>query len=286
MTKTFLLDTSSYRALSATTMKKLRSLNIRLVTSPYCFWELLTHLDEKEQFDRFKGRFMNFKFLEILDDPLAQIELSLGVKDNARLKRVPDTDIVYGALAALREARDLEQFYASYVKDSNGELRLLRESAERTRKILENEERRFVSFVEDFVSALRDGTVRIEKDEEFQRAFFDLVNGEVQVLESRGADGDELRYKVIEYFYFYFSVILRLAEYYHKNRTFKVNWNDYEDSRIVLHLALNTPYNFVTGDIKLFSILEEIQKFSERYPLNGFVNHLNIFTTNHLRNIG
>lgn len=270
MTKTYLLDTSAYRAISSKQLEKLHAYNVKLVTSPYCFWELLTHLDEIDQFRRFKGRFMNFRFFEVLDDPLTQIELSLGVNDLLIRNYVPDSDIIYGTLAAMRDAPDLDQFYASYVKDGKGELRQLRESAERIRQVLDQEEQKFVSFIQRIVNALQDGDVCVENDEDYQRSILELINGQVQVFEDRGACKEQLRKKVIDHFYFYFSAIIRLALRYFQNHNSVIDENDYEDSRIVLHLSLNAPLNFVTGDAKLRTVLEDTLEQLNRLPLDGF----------------
>ena len=50
----FLLDTSAFRALSKNILNQLKNRDHKIFASPYSFWELLSHLDEKDKFEYYK----------------------------------------------------------------------------------------------------------------------------------------------------------------------------------------------------------------------------------------
>ena len=52
---TYLLDTSAFRALSAARLRAASRI-ARLVVSPFCFWDLLTHLEDDREFARVLAR--------------------------------------------------------------------------------------------------------------------------------------------------------------------------------------------------------------------------------------
>lgn len=59
MQRSYILDTSAFRAISAATLAA-ASQEACLLVSPFCFWELLTHLEDEGQFDRVKGNLMTW----------------------------------------------------------------------------------------------------------------------------------------------------------------------------------------------------------------------------------
>jgi hypothetical protein len=87
----YLLDTSALRALLGKILEE-----HTFYTSPYCFWELLTHLDEG-QVTRTKGQLMKLRFTHILDDPRAAIETPLLVHDAQLQDRVSDEELNYSS---------------------------------------------------------------------------------------------------------------------------------------------------------------------------------------------
>jgi hypothetical protein len=65
MRPSVLLDTSAFRAL-ATSQLEASSQFAGLYVSPFCFWELWTHLEDDDQFQRVKGNLMKFRYVTIL----------------------------------------------------------------------------------------------------------------------------------------------------------------------------------------------------------------------------
>src|SRR6266508_328659 len=95
--RTYLLDTSAFRALPAGQLATASGI-ARLMVSPFCFWELLTHLEEDEQFLRIKGNLMKFRHVAVLDDPRAAIEREIVRPGDSVHERVEDSDVVYATL--------------------------------------------------------------------------------------------------------------------------------------------------------------------------------------------
>jgi hypothetical protein len=117
MQNTYLLDTSAFRALSAAQLEA-ASQESSLLVSPFCFWELLTHLEDSGQFARVKGNLMKFRHIRVLDDPRAWVERSVVLPSDPVHENVPDDELVYATLAALRDSDSVADFYQKYVRDA------------------------------------------------------------------------------------------------------------------------------------------------------------------------
>jgi hypothetical protein len=72
-TAAFLLDTSAFKSLSKDELAQVACRGFQLTVPPYCFWELLCHLDEGDDFARAKGYLMKFRGVEIVDKPLDRV---------------------------------------------------------------------------------------------------------------------------------------------------------------------------------------------------------------------
>lgn len=121
--RTYLLDTSAFRALSVAQLTAAASRDARLVVSPFCFWELLTHLEDDGEFARVRGNLMKFRHVQAVDDPRASIEREIVGPDDSVHERVEDSDLIYGTLAALRASASIADFYGKQIRDGKSQVR-------------------------------------------------------------------------------------------------------------------------------------------------------------------
>ena len=138
----YLLDTSAFISLGLQTFIKLRCWHLHV--SPYVFWERLCHLDENTDFSRAKGDFKKFKYVRVLDDPRAAIEKPEG--------RVPDTELICGALDALSASVSLSDFYSREIHDSNNNMHQIAGCVQMARAELKRREDRYVAFITQIMS--------------------------------------------------------------------------------------------------------------------------------------
>jgi len=247
----YLLDTSAFCALPSRILQE-----HTFYASPYCFWELLTHLDEGS-FDQYKGQLMKFKYAHILNDPRAEIEVPLLIDDNQLQDRVSDEELIAAALAALQDSNSLDMFYSSYVEDSKGNLHQVSECAANVRKALGEAEQKHTEFVENIMNVFRTGQVKLETYSDYHQAILQLLEGEMIKLQQRGAVDKDLRNKLTNNSYIYYSYVFhRALAYFRKGKT-KLDVNDFEDSQVCLHLRLDTPYCLVTADKGLKEALDK-----------------------------
>jgi hypothetical protein len=149
--RSFLIDTSVLRRVPSRRLEAVAGVP-DVAVSPYTVWELLTHLGDAD-FDRAKGTLMKLRHVRILDDPRASIE-KLVTKSSDRIHaRVPDNDLAYAMLAALRDSSSVPEFYGVHIRDENGEVRQVSGCIQRLREIMATEEQRF----NDLLSAIVPG---------------------------------------------------------------------------------------------------------------------------------
>lgn len=255
----YLLDTSALRALPGKLLEE-----GTFYASPYCVWELLTHLDEKD-FARCKGRLLKARFTHVLDDPRAAVETPLLPHDTKLRKRVSDEELIGHILAALNDSDSLEEFYRSIIRDSNGEFRQVADCAATARKVLSEAEQRYTEFFQQIIGAFRSGDVKLTDDKDYLGAILGLLEGDVVKLQRRGATDDGLRDKLLSSYYFYCSYVFHRALTYFRSGKTKPERNDYEDGQICTHLALDTSYCLVTADKGLKDALEKSITLVERF---------------------
>src|SRR4029450_7205626 len=97
----------------------------QLLVSPYCFWEILSHLHEQDKFTYIKNILMNFQYVSVLNDPQAAAVAVLCLPPSQLHVRVPDNEIIYASLAALRDSNSLTEFYSKQIADRHGNVRPL-----------------------------------------------------------------------------------------------------------------------------------------------------------------
>jgi hypothetical protein len=253
----YLLDTSAFRSLPGWVLQNLSGQGQSFFASPYCFWEIISHLNEPGQFDYYKGNLMKFRYVQVLNDPQAELETPLLVEDRDLQERVPDSDLIEAALAALHESSSLDAFYSTYIEDSNGRPHQVSGCVQRLGRALETRKERHIDLINDIIEAFGSGQVDLETDTSRHQAILDLVEGWVIQLGQRGASVVGLRERLINGTYIYWAYIFhRALQYFEKGKS-DVDPNDYEDGQICLHLRLDTPFCLVTGDIDMREALEE-----------------------------
>lgn len=238
MHRKYLLDTSAVRCLPTSTLAEVSQLH-DLYVSPFCFWEILGHLEEHGSFDSYKSLLMKFKHVEVLDDPFANIH---------RLReRIPDNDLIEASLAALRDSTSLSDFYSKYIRDSKGAVRSLSDCAARGDEILYQEEEKYIRFLKNATQLLDSGRVRYETDAHRHQAILSLVEGWLIQLRESGVEDVSSRERLVNDTYIYFSYIFHRALRCVLTQA-NVDRNDHEDAALCLHLKLNSPINVVAAD--------------------------------------
>jgi hypothetical protein len=231
-----------------------------VLVSPFCFWELMSHLDEPDMFLRVKGNLMKFRHVKVLDDPEAESLAEVGVA-SALKGRVSDEDVICASLAALQASDSLDSFYSKQIRDSFGNVRSLSGCVARAKDVLRTEEERFLDFVGQIVDLVKAGTSTLTTPWDLHRATVSLTNG-WHVARSGQLLNEDARVLRILYVYFAFVVHCardRLA------RSGVEDPNDYEDARFCQHVRLDAPSTIVSADERqlerlgqVFTLLEDV----------------------------
>ena len=248
--RSYLLDTSAFRGISAAKLAAV-SCSAQLVASPFCFWELLTHLEDEGEFERIKGNLMKFRHVQILDDPWVSVERGLVLGSDAVLQRPEDSELVYATLAALRDSGSVSEFYAKQIRDSLGQAREIAGSVARIRDILNDEEDRFKEYVAKVMSVVRSGAVSLATPTDQHRATLQIVDAWRIQLGDRVEDSKAAHSRLLNRSYVYSSYLLHLANDYVRRGITSVDQNDFEDAKFCLHLALDANVTAVTSDAAL-----------------------------------
>ena len=255
MTTPYLLDTSAFRALASDTLGRLAA-ERPLLASPFCFWEIASHLDEPDQFPRVKGNLMKFCHVCILDDPEAIALAELRATPLCR-PRVPDNELIYAALGALRESDSLSSFYAKRIRDSQGNVRTLAGFAARGKDVLRELEEHFLGFMRQIVELVRSGTSTLRTPWDCFCATVSLTNG-WHIRECGQPLNLNEDVQVLRILYVYFACVVFCARDYLTSSRVNLDLNDYEDTRLCQHVRLDLPCTIVTDDRNLRSRLKEV----------------------------
>ena len=267
----YFLDTSAFRAIPATKLATFTPRE-RPWVSPFCFWELLKHLDDDEGFARVKGRLMKFPYVSVLDhDPWASVALRVVSSDDPVHKRPTDSSLIYGILAALRDSVTLTEFYAKYAKDDQGQVRQIDGCVARVKHVLAADEQRFQVYVAQIMSAVREGSVSLTSLEDRHQGTLDIVNAWMIQLHDRVEDVPQAKERVIRQTYVYSSYVLQLAADLLRRQA-DVMPRDYEDAMFCLHLSLDQPIVAVTNDRlmnrRLYNTLTDLSALHDEHFLH------------------
>lgn len=252
---TYLLDTSAFRALSVARLRAAAQVG-RLVVSPFCFWELLTHLEDGGEFARVKGNLMKVRHVEVLDDPRAAIEREIVRPGDSVHERAQDSDVIYATLAALRASGSLPDLYEKQIRDGNGHVRRIEECVSRAREILKREEQRFQEYLNQIIAAIRSGGVSLATSADVHQGTLDVINAWWIQLGERVDPSAETRERFARREYVYSAYIVHRASDYLERGATCVDPNDFEDAGFCRHLWLDADVVTVTADTALHRCLE------------------------------
>jgi hypothetical protein len=241
----YLLDTSIFRGLSAAKFYSIPK-SITLVASPYCFWELLPHLDEPEEFIGFKRRMMRFKKVWVLDRAWKEFETRSNASEMD--DRLCDNDIIDATLAALEASESLGDFYECVIQDTNGTLRQILDCCTRAREFLGRDEQRFLSFVHEISVVISKSNDGYRTPEQQHRGVLGLIDGFFRTKKQALGNSDYVQ--IIHRTYFYHAYVFMLAvRHAREGRIPKAN--DYRDAELCKHLAPGGGLCLVTIDTEV-----------------------------------
>ncbi len=250
MQPSVLLDTSAFQAL-ATSRLEAASKYASLYVSPFCFWELLTHLEDDERFRRVKGNLMKFRHVVVLDDPHAVVyRLVLRSSDKVHT-RMRDGDLVCAALAALDDSASTKEFYERFIQDESGQNHQIAGCVSAVRGWLQIEENRFQTFLQKIAATVRAGEVRLIGTSDYDQGVQDLTNGWWLQIRDKANQAPAIYDQFTRKTYMYHSYLLHRAREYVSRRMDVIDPNDFEDARLCLHLGLDDFTAIVTNDVGL-----------------------------------
>lgn len=251
-----LLDASALIAISYEKLieiAKIKSFSI----SPITFYELLCHLDEGADYGRQKGNILKCRIARILHDPFAAHAMSVGAEKLANPTRFEEPDMIIQLIQKLMSTHSLQGFYKESVSFPDGDNSSCIDAAKHIRKILEDEELKYLRNLDTIRSELTKKCPE-SKDmkispEEMSTMIKSAVNFLVESYTEKGIIDSDLLYNVACSLYIHFGYkIARVIKYIEKGIAngigFRPDKNDCEDAYITMHLDLFRDDMFVTND--------------------------------------
>jgi len=258
--RTALLDTSAFKALSRDALLAARENGWHLTTSPWCFFELLCHLDEEPDFAKAKGHLMKFRGIEIVDKPL---DRAVAALQPANVPRIWGSDLVYAALGAIDAANSEDDLAMSVLVDEAGNNRgPLKDLADRVRRILDGEERTFQRHMTTLIAALKTagGIARTSK------ANHAVIIGRVVAEGLPLPDTQGLDYSIVDHdlglkhSYCFWAYMLLQAIMLQQSGQHTCGTNDLEDGQLCGYIPLDQQLWVIAGDRQLRKRLTETRE--------------------------
>ena len=250
-----LLDTSAFRTLSGESLAAASESGWHLTTSPWCFFELLCHLDEEPDFAKAKGHLMKFRGIEIVNKPLDRV---VAERQGSSEPRIWSSDLTYAALGAIDAAGSLDDLKRSILVDEAGNKRELESCVDHIRQLLDKEEIRFQQFVTDIIKLVRSGQVLIATALERHEAILDMVASGGSSLPDtpdldyqNAAAHDEIL--TCSYVYHAYTFLRAIAQKDAGGNTCAKN--DFEDGQLCAYIPLDQQIWVITKDGPLFDTL-------------------------------
>lgn len=281
--RSYLLDTSAFRTVPAARLAA-ASQGMRLFVSPFCFWEILTHLEDEGQFDRVKGNLIKFWHVSVLDDPWVSVERDVVLPGDDVHERPDDCELVYATLAALRDSASVPEFYAKHIRDSRNQLREIAGCVARVGDVLKAEEQRFQEYVTKIMTVVHEGLISLATPADRHRGTLQVVDAWWIQLGNRVGQSDLARERLARRMYVFSSYVLHLAVDYLKRGATNMDRNDFEDAKFCQHLALDGEMTAVTADTVMQRCLQDTLAVLNALPDASYhtklqVSSLNDFTT-------
>jgi hypothetical protein len=269
-----LLDTSAFISLSSDELEQYNLRKLKIMISPYTFWELLCHLDE--DWFRNKGQICKCSNVKILDDPQAIIDTNFEYRIVRLINRLPDNELIPEILECLNKSNSINDFYSSNFIDSRGNKRLISDCSERVRKILDGEAEKYFNFIEKIRIRLVQEKYNMDSDEECHRIIMSLTKVDKIYKKNNSKQTKDLSHQIINKYYLYFAYIFERIKKLLQDSGAQPQRNDYEDSKICLHLYINKPLKFITMDERFSkSLINSIERL-KRIGFNS-TQHPQIF---------
>jgi hypothetical protein len=252
----YLLDTSAVRGASGDRLAQKTSTGA-LLASPFCFWEIASHLQAEGDFARIKANLMKFRHLKVLNEPTTSAEHDLNLAQIGIDDSLEAPDVIYAALAALRASNSIEEFFKCRIRDGKGVVRQLDGCVARIQKMLARGESEFKDFIANVRQLLIDQTIVLNTPDDYHASILDLTNGWwIQVKERTDLTDGSYR-NLIRRGYFFYAYVLYRSAYYAARRGANIDINDFEDAKLLLHLSIDDDVTVVTSDIDLGKCLQQ-----------------------------
>lgn len=253
--RTYLLDTSAVRCASGQSLGE-RSQSAELFASPFCFWEIASHLGDRGDFNRIKANLMKFRHVELLREPTASVEQDLALAQVGVEDSLETPDVIYAMLAALCASKSIDELYKCQIRDSKGMLRQIDGCVERIQCMLTAGERQFKGFIANVRELLRNREVVLDTPSALHSGILDLTNGWWIQVRSRSDQSEESYRKLIRRGYFFYAYVLYRAADYAGREPTNIDANDFEDAKLLLHLTIDDEITVVTSDKGLKKCLQ------------------------------
>jgi len=269
-TRTALLDTSAFKGLSRDALSAARDAGWQLKTSPWCFFELLCHLDEEPDFAKAKGNLMKFRGIEVIDKPL---DRAVAALDGSEEPRVWGSDLCYAALGAIDAAQSHADLVNSVLLDDAGNTRgPLKDVAQKVRDTLDEAEREFQDYVAAMITVLKGDGQSARTPERNHQVVMDSAIGSQDLPLPDTPDLDYWNVgstDIIKYCYCFWSYSLLQAIWLESNGATTCDKNDLEDGQLCAYVPLDEELWVVAGDNKLRARLTETRELLKAVGLGA-----------------
>ena len=236
----FILDTSAFIGLGRNTLTKLSNAH-EFLLPPYCFWELLTHLGEKD-FDREKGQILKAEFCSFLDDHGAASLQAVGdtfcldkLKD-----READTTLLRRVLRELQNSNSLYEFYSRQFVDALGNTRQISGAVEVCKQRLAQAEDNHCRWVSALIERIRSGETQLNSEDDIHASACSIAHAQAKAMCHPNPDD----MNVIDAYYPWALYIVLLAKRRLPRQSLP-DKNDYEDALICRYILQNTPSTII-----------------------------------------
>jgi predicted metal-binding protein len=254
-----LLDTSAFRSLSKEELAQALSRGLKLSASPYCFWELLCHLDEGEDFARAKGRLMKFRGVKIVDKPLDRVAAQ---SESSCEARIWSSDLVYAALAAIESASSVDHLNRSLIVNETGNKSALDGCVSRIKGILGEKQNKFREFMSELIGLITSGGVNTDTPMERHAAILSLVTcGGTPLPDTADLDyeADANEDQIVAFSYIYWGYALHRAIQLADGGGTTCAKNDFEDGQLCAYVPLDKSMIVVSRDTRLLEMLAAVR---------------------------
>ncbi len=241
-----LLDTSAFRSLSSSDLEQYNLEKLEIMISPYTFWELLCHLDK--DWIQYKGNIYKCSRVQILDDPNAIIYTDLKYQIDKLINRLPDNELIPGILECLKESNSINNFYNSNFIDSRGNKRLISKCSDRVNKILDKGAEEYFNFIKKIMILIIQENYNLDSDKDCHSIIMSLAKIDEIYKKNNSKQTKDLSHQIVNKYYLFFAYTFERVKQLLQHGGTQPQRNDYEDSRICLHLSLDKPLKFITRD--------------------------------------